>query len=391
MTEAVVQASRSIVPSPKINLFDLDPDGLEHFFVELGEKPFRARQFMKWVYHRDCLDFDGMTDMSKALRTRIAERGEWRLPAIVDRRQSKDGTCKWLLQVDGGSRIEMVYIPDGDRGTLCVSSQVGCALDCSFCSTGKQGYHRDLSTGEIIGQVYLADRELRTDHSTTRARPRHTEDRPVTNVVLMGMGEPLLNFDAAVEATNLMMHDLGFGISKRRVTISTAGLVPAIDRLGAVSDVSLAVSLHAPFDELRNELVPINRKYPIRMLLDACRRYQDGLGEHRVVTFEYTLIDGVNDTLECANGLVELLRDFPCKLNLIPFNPFPGSGYRRPSGMRVLKFQRVMIDAGVSTMIRTTRGEDIDAACGQLAGEVRDRTRRQERYLARLSMNTAAS
>lgn len=286
---------------------------------------------------------------------------------------SKDGTRKWVIRMDGGSAIEMVLIPDGDRKTLCVSSQVGCSLDCSFCSTGKQGFNRDLSAAEIIAQLRVAIRSYGPFDPSG--------ERRVTNVVFMGMGEPLLNFDNVVDATELMMDDNAYGLSKRRVTLSTSGVVPALDRLREVSDVSLAVSLHAPNDELRDQLVPINRRYPIAELIAACNRYLDGLSDKRVVTVEYTLIAGVNDQPEHARQLVKVLRRLPCKLNLIPFNPFPNSGYERPDEAAILAFKQIMLNAGILTTVRRTRGDDVDAACGQLVGQVQDRTRRSQKYI----------
>jgi 23S rRNA (adenine2503-C2)-methyltransferase len=346
----------------RTNLFSLSRVQLEQFFVERGEKAFRARQIMKWAYHQGVVNFHAMTDLSKRQRDWLVDVACFTPPEVVTRRESRDGTVKWVVQVANGNCVEAVLIPERGRNTLCVSSQVGCMLDCSFCSTGKQGFNGNLATSDIIGQVWLADQAL-------RARGEN-----VTNVVLMGMGEPLLNFDNVVAATDLMMDDLAFGISKRRVTVSTAGVVP---------DVSLAISLHAPDDALRDVLVPINRKYPIAELLTACRHYVDGLGERRTLTMEYTLLKGVNDSLAHARALAELLRDVRCKINLIPFNPFPASGYQRPDAETVRAFQTCLMTAGYATMLRTTRGDDIDAACGQLVGRVEDRTRRQARYIAR--------
>ncbi len=361
---------------PRTNLLGLPLDKLQAFFEEIGEKPFRAQQVLKWMHHAGVDRFEDMTNLSKALREKLADIAEIRPPEVVNQLDSEDGTRKWAIRVEGGGLVETVFIPDGQRGTLCVSSQVGCSLDCSFCSTGKQGFQRDLSAAEIIGQVWLALKSFDAFQSG--------KGRKVTNVVMMGMGEPLLNFDNVVDAMNLMMEDLAYGISKRRVTLSTSGVVPMLDRLAEVSEVSLAVSLHAPNDELRNELVPINRKYPIAMLLESARKYIDRqTDKKRVVTIEYTLIAGVNDGVEQARELVELLRDFPCKINLIPFNTFAQSDYQRPSGNAVSRFWQVLVDAGFIVTVRTTRGDDIDAACGQLVGQVVDRTRRSERHRAR--------
>jgi len=358
----------------KVNLLGLSPRQLETFFDELGEKRFRATQVLKWMHQLGASSFDEMTNISKALRARLAEVAEIREPEIVMEKFSKDGTRKWVIRMDGGSAIEMVLIPDGDRKTLCVSSQVGCSLDCSFCSTGKQGFNRDLSTAEIIGQLRVAIRSFGPFDPSG--------ERRVTNVVFMGMGEPLMNFDNVVAATELMMDDNAYGLSKRRVTLSTSGVVPALDRLREVSDVSLAVSLHAPNDALRNELVPINRRYPIDELIAACNRYLEGLGDKRVVTVEYTLIAGVNDQPEHARQLVKVLRKLPCKLNLIPFNPFPNSGYTRPTEEAIQAFKQIMLNSHVLTTVRRTRGDDVDAACGQLVGQVVDRTRRSQKYIA---------
>jgi 23S rRNA (adenine2503-C2)-methyltransferase len=374
LTDTAAGAMQDPLPADdRVNLFSLSRVQLERWFVEHGHKAFHGRQVMKWIYHRGVVEFDAMTDLSKRQRAWLAAAASLRLPEVVSRHQSVDGTVKWVVRVENGNCVETVLIPDRGRNTLCVSSKVGCMLNCSFCSTGKQGFNGNLSTADIIGQVVLAEQELRG------------RDESVTNVVLMGMGEPLLNFDNAVAATDLMMDDLAFGISKRRVTISTAGVVPAIYELAKVSDVSLAISLHAPNDPLRNELVPINRKYPIEALLEACRHYVGGLGEKRSLTMEYTLLKGVNDTIEHARALAVLLRDVRCKINLIPFNPFPASGYQRPDPASIRDFQTYLLNAGYATMLRTTRGDDIDAACGQLVGQVEDRTRRQARYIARVS------
>ena len=325
------------------------------------------------MHHQGVTDFAEMTNLGKALREKLSAIAEVRPPEVESQHDSADGTRKWLIRVSGGSLVETVLIPDGNRATLCVSSQVGCSLDCSFCSTGKQGFQRDLTAAEIIGQVWRAIDSYEAFQSG--------KGRVVTNVVMMGMGEPLLNFDNVVAAMDLMMDDLAYGISKRRVTLSTSGVVPALDRLAEVSEASLAISLHAPNDELRSQLVPINKRYPIAQLLDSSRRYIDAQKDSkRVVTVEYTLMAGVNDQREHARELAELLQGFPCKINLIPFNPFPNSGYERPSGNAVSRFWQVLVDAGYVVTVRTTRGDDIDAACGQLVGDVVDRTRRSARY-----------
>ncbi|GAA6152981.1 23S rRNA (adenine(2503)-C(2))-methyltransferase RlmN [Pseudoteredinibacter isoporae] len=357
----------------KVNLLGLSQQKLEAFFEEMGEKRFRAAQVLKWIHQLGVDSFDDMTNISKALRAKLTERAEIKAPELIQQFDSADGTRKFLIRVTGGSAIETVFIPDGERGTLCVSSQVGCSLDCSFCSTGKQGFNRDLSAAEIIGQVWIAAKSF----------GQFGEDRPrkITNVVMMGMGEPLLNFDNVVDSMNLMMHDNCYGISKRRVTLSTSGVVPALDKLDGLTDACLAISLHAPNDELRNELVPINKKYPIAMLLDSAKRYIENLPDNRrKITIEYTLIDQVNDRPEHARELAQLLRDIPVKINLIPFNPFPMSDYKRVSNNSLRRFQDIMTQEGYITTVRTTRGDDIDAACGQLAGSVNDRTRRSERY-----------
>lgn len=355
------------------NLIGLSRSSFEAFMAELGQKPFRARQLMKWIYHQGVTDFSGMTDLSMKLRAELAERACVELPRVAKHAVSKDGTQKWVVEAANGNQVETVLIPEKGRNTLCVSSQVGCVLDCSFCATGKQGFNGNLTTAEIIGQVMIANAAL------------EPSGEAVTNVVMMGMGEPLLNFDPVVEATDLMMDDLAFGISKRRVTISTAGMVPRIYDLAQITDVSLAISLHAPTDALRDQLVPINRRYPIQSLMDACLRYLEGMGEKRSLTMEYTLLRGVNDGLEHAKALAELLQPIRCKINLIPFNPFPGSGYERPETNSIREFQTYLMNAGYATMLRTTRGEDIEAACGQLVGQVTDRTRRNERFRAKIA------
>ena len=368
-------ATASAAPLTRVNLLGLSLRQMEQFFLDIGEKKFRAQQVLKWIHHAGVTDIGEMSNLGRVLREKLLAIAEVRPPEIVSQHDSSDGTRKWIIRVDGGGLIETVLIPEAGRATLCVSSQVGCSLDCSFCSTGKQGFQRDLTAAEIIGQVWLAIKSYDAFRSGS--------GRIVTNVVMMGMGEPLLNFDNVVAAMDLMLEDLAYGLSKRRVTLSTSGVVPALDRLAQVSEVSLAISLHAPNDELRNELVPINRKYPIALLLQSARNYIAAQRDSkRVVTVEYTLIAGVNDQPQQARDLAVLLRDFPCKINLIPFNAFPQSGYQRPSGNAVSRFWQVLVDAGFVVTVRTTRGEDIDAACGQLVGQVVDRTRRSERHRA---------
>ncbi len=378
MTEVAID-----VAVAKQNLLDLDREGMERFFAEvLGEKRFRAHQIMKWIHHRYVTDFNDMTDLGKALRAKLEAHAEVRVPQIQFEKPSADGTHKWLIAMDGKNAIETVYIPDKGRGTLCVSSQVGCALNCQFCSTATQGFNRNLSTAEIIGQVWVAARHL--------GNVPHKQRR-LTNVVMMGMGEPLMNFDNVVRAMSIMRDDLGYGLANKRVTLSTAGMVPMIDKLGEVSDVSLAVSLHAANDALRTELVPLNKKYPIAELMEACARYaQRKRGES--ITFEYTLMRDVNDQPQHARELARLMRDFDnrlqmkdaAKVNLIPFNPFPGTRYQRPDDSTIRRFQKLLNESGRIAPVRRTRGDDIDAACGQLKGQVADRTRRQAEHLKRL-------
>ena len=361
----------------KTNLLGLSASRIGDFLESLGEKRFRGTQILKWIHQYGIDDISEMTNISKGLRESLAEVAEVVVPEVVSCQDSVDGTRKWLIKVDGGSCIEMVYIPERDRGTLCVSSQIGCALDCSFCATGKQGFARDLTTAEIIGQLWIAAKSF--DQFDTK------NPRRVTNVVMMGMGEPLMNFNNVVDAMSLMMDDNAYGLSKRRVTLSTAGVVPELDKLGDVSDVSLAISLHAPNDELRNQLVPINRKYPLADFIDSAKRYLDKMPDNRrKVTVEYTLMDMVNDRDEHAKELSILLRDLPCKINLIPFNPFPGSEYKRVTKVALGRFRDILQNDGYTVTVRTTRGDDIAAACGQLAGEVNDRTKRQARYKKRL-------
>ena len=352
----------------KINLLDLDRTGLVDFFAGHGEKSFRATQVMKWIYGQGVTDFAAMTNISKTLRTGLQQLAEIRLPKVVSDSLSDDGSRKWLLEMADGNCIETVFIPETDRGTLCVSSQVGCVLNCSFCSTAQQGFNRNLTTGEIISQVLVAAMAL---GQTTDG------ERRLSNVVMMGMGEPLLNYDNVVRAMGIMLDDFGFGLSKRRITLSTAGVIPALRQLRADCDVSLAVSLHAPDDLLRNQLVPLNRKYPISELLEACKEYV-GEGRRRV-TFEYVMLAGVNDSDAHARQLARRLEGVPAKVNLIPFNPFPETRYQRSSGNRIQRFFEILNRAGIVTITRRTRGDDIDAACGQLAGSFMDRTRRRER------------
>ena len=350
----------------RTNLLGLPRGEMQGFFASLGEKPFRAAQVLKWIHHRRTASFGAMTDLGKALRTRLETVAEIRAPEAVADRVSADGTRKWLFEVGAGNCVETVYIPDGDRGTLCVSSQVGCALNCTFCATAQQGFNRNLRASEIIGQLWAASRIL--------ADSGHTGP-DITNVVLMGMGEPLLNYDNVVAALDLMIDDLGFGLARKRVTLSTAGVVPGIRALARRCPVSLAVSLHAPDDALRDVLVPINRKYPIDTLLAACREFAGALPRQKV-TFEYVMLDGLNDTPEHARRLTRRLAGVPAKVNLIPFNPFPGARYRRSPDAAIDRFRDVLMAAGLMTITRKTRGGDIDAACGQLAGRVVPRSRR---------------
>jgi 23S rRNA (adenine2503-C2)-methyltransferase len=338
---------------------------MEDFFAGLGEKPFRARQVMGWIYRRGVDDFEQMTDLSKGLRARLAEVAQITVPEITTAQRSSDDTRKWMLSMGRTQGIETVFIPEPSRGTLCISSQIGCVLDCTFCATAQQGFNRNLTTAEIIGQVWLANRELGFQPDG---------DRIVTNVVLMGMGEPLANYRNVVPALRILLDDFCFGLSRRRVTLSTSGLVPMIDRLGEDCNVALAVSLHAPDDGLRDELVPINRRYPIGELLDACWKYADEV-YGRFITFEYVMLDGVNDRPAHAHALARLLKGRPGKVNLIPFNPFPGTQYRRSPTRVIETFREILLRKGIRATIRRTRGDDIDAACGQLAGKVRDRTR----------------
>ena len=366
--------------APLTNLLGLPRPALEAFVGQLGSKPFRARQLMNWIYKRGTDSFAEMTDLAKELRARLSASAVVRTPEVVSLQRSADGTRKWLLQADARQAFEMVFIPEPDRGTLCISSQVGCALDCSFCSTAQQGFNRNLTTAEIVGQVWLAARTLEGEapHEVVAAEPPQAQaapraERRISNVVLMGMGEPLANFRQVVPALDILLDDFGFDLSRRRVTLSTSGLVPQIYRLAATSNVALAVSLHAPDDALRNQLVPINRKHPIAELLEACWHYLDEQNG-RSVTFEYVMLEGVNDSAVQARALARLLRGHPAKVNLIPFNPFPGTRYRRSPAAVIERFRDELLQRGVLATIRRTRGEDIDAACGQLAGRVIDRT-----------------
>ncbi|GBG12885.1 23S rRNA (adenine2503-C2)-methyltransferase [Novimethylophilus kurashikiensis] len=358
-----------------VNLLDFDQPKLAAYFAELGEKPFRAKQLMRWMHHFGVSDFEQMTDIAKALRDKLAQVAAIIPPEIKLEQISEDGTRKFLIDVGAGNGVETVFIPESDRGTLCVSSQVGCALECTFCSTGRQGFNRNLSVSEIIGQLWIANKALGRD-------PKG--DRIISNVVMMGMGEPLANFDNVVTALNIMLDDNAYGLSRRRVTVSTSGLVPAMDRLRDECPVALAVSLHAPNDALRDVIVPINKKYPLHELMAACQRYLEK-APRDFVTFEYVMLDGVNDTPEHARQLLDLVRDVPCKFNLIPFNPFPDSGYGTSKPDSIRRFRDILMQAGYVVTTRKTRGDDIDAACGQLAGKVQDKTRRTLKRIVELN------
>jgi len=362
------------MPHTLTNLLGMNRQQMEAFLSTMGEKPFRAVQLQKWIHQQGVTDFDQMTNISKVLREKLKEIAEVRPPKIRECFDSSDGCYKWIVEVESGSGVEMVFIPEAGRGTLCISSQAGCSLDCSFCATGKQGFNSDLTSAEIIGQLWLANRELGCFASQSARR--------ITNVVMMGMGEPLLNFDNVMDALCTMLDDNCYGLSKRRVTVSTSGVVPGIRRMREFTDVSLALSLHAPNDELRNELVPLNRRYPISEVLASVKDYMASLQDSRVVTIEYILIAGVNDHRQHARELAELLRTVPCKINLIPFNPFEGSAYNRSSNNAISNFRKMLQDEGYTVTIRTTRGDEIGAACGQLVGQVDDRTRRSARHLA---------
>ncbi len=357
----------------KVNLYGLTLVSLKELCHELGEKPYRAVQIMKWLYHHGVESIDEMTDISKKTRAKLNEVATISLPAVIEEQPSKDGTYKWLIRLDSGNSIEMVYIPEEGRGTLCVSSQIGCALDCSFCSTGKQGFNRNLAVEEIVGQIVVAKKML-GDYAPDR---EYNTPRKVTNIVMMGMGEPLLNYRNVVSAMEIMLDDYGFGFSKRRVTLSTSGIVPALYRLKEDIDVALAVSLHAPYNTLRDELVPINQKYPIEELLEACRAYIS-TSSRKKITWEYVMLKGVNDREEDAHALAKLIKDIPGKVNLIPFNPFPDTEYETSTSKQINLFRDVLIGYGIVVVTRKTRGEDIDAACGQLAGRVNDKTKRTQ-------------
>ncbi len=365
----LAMSDTTIKPSTKkVNLLDFTTEKLKDFFIEKGEKPFRAIQIIKWM-HQYCVDdFEQMTNVSKVLRSELQKFAEIRAPEVVLDQASADGTHKWLLRLEDGNCIETVFIPEKDRGTLCVSSQVGCALDCTFCSTARQGFSRNLTVAEIIGQLWAAKRSLQPDAGS---------ERVISNVVMMGMGEPLLNFTNVIDAMKLMLDDNAYGLSKRRVTLSTSGVVPALDRLRDEIDVSLALSLHAGNDQLRDKLVPINKKYPIKVLMDACKRYMKGKAARERITVEYVMLEGVNDSDQHARELIYTLKGVPSKVNLIPFNPFPATRYKRSPTKRINQFRDILIAAGLIVVTRRTRGDDIDAACGQLAGKVNDRSRRE--------------
>lgn len=372
------------------NLLDFNAKQLTDYCAEIGEKPFRAKQLLRWIHQFGKADFVEMSDLAKGLREKLSVIAEIGLPEVMSDHVAADGTRKWLLSVGSGNGIESVFIPEANRGTLCVSSQVGCALACTFCSTGKQGFNRNLTVAEIIGQLWWANNALKVtpvgepilnDNAQIYQSQSVDKNRVVSNVVMMGMGEPLSNFENVVTALDLMLDDNAYGLSRRKVTVSTSGLIPALDRLRERCPVALAVSLHAPNDALRDQLVPINKKYPIKELLAACQRYLTA-APRDFVTFEYVMLDGVNDSVEHAYELVELVRDTPCKFNLIPFNSFPGSGYQRSSTEAIRIFRDVLMQAGLIVTVRKTRGDDIAAACGQLAGQVLDKTRRTKQLMA---------
>lgn len=365
-------ATQVKIADQSINLLGFDRTALEVYFAQLGENRFRAQQWFQWVYQRGIIDVDAMTDLSKSLRAKLQSVTHLDLPAIKTESVSKDGTIKWLLSIDAGNAIETVYIPEKSRGTLCISSQVGCALDCTFCATARQGFNRNLTAAEIIGQVWIADQRLRALYG---------DNSLISNVVFMGMGEPLLNFDNVISAVKILLDDFAYGLGKRKVTVSTSGVTPKIDQLSKQVDVSLAISLHAPIDSLRNELVPLNRKYPIKELLAACKRYLSDKQRRECITFEYVMLDGINDTDGHAKQLLSLLKNMRAKVNLIPFNPFERAGYQRSDPSTINRFGEILIQGGLTVIIRRPRGEDIAAACGQLSGQVNDRVQRANHYL----------
>ena len=376
----------------KINLLGYDLAHMKAFFNEIGEKPFRAVQVLKWIHQFGVDDFAQMTNVSQALRNKLTDIAQIKAPEIIMEQKASDGTIKWLMRLDGGNSIETVYIPEDNRGTLCVSSQVGCALDCGFCSTAKQGFNRNLSSAEIIAQLWIANRtlnqfEANNEENTSAKKVQDSRRRVITNVVLMGMGEPLLNFDNVVEAIHLMLEDHAYGLSKRRVTISTAGVVPALKRLREECDVSLAISLHAPNDQIRDQIVPLNKKYPIKELLEACRFYFSGDTKKKQFTIEYVMLAGINDSEKNARELAALLKKLPCKINLIPFNPFPDSEFHCSKLQTINRFKDILYKAGYVAVVRKTRGDDIDAACGQLAGKVKDKSRRLNSKVSALKKN----
>ena len=354
----------------KTNLLNYDLNGLTQHFAEMGEKPFRAKQVMRWMHQAGAQNFEEMTDLAKSLRAKLNEQATIEVPKLMMAQESTDGTRKWLLDVGTGNGVETVFIPEAERGTLCISSQVGCALECTFCSTGRQGFNRNLTAAEIIGQLWWANKAM-------GVTPKN--ERVISNVVMMGMGEPMANFDNVVTALNIMLDDHGYGLSRRRVTVSTSGMVPQMDRLRDAMPVALAVSLHASNDEVRDQIVPLNKKYPLKELMAACQRYLVK-APRDFITFEYVMLDGINDKAQHARELIELVKDVPCKFNLIPFNPFPNSGYERSTNENIRVFRDILQQAGFVVTVRKTRGDDIDAACGQLAGQVQDKTRRQQKW-----------
>ncbi len=354
----------------KTNLLNYDLNGLTQYFAEMGEKPFRAKQVMRWMHQAGAQNFEEMTDLAKSLRAKLNEQATIEVPKLMTAQESTDGTRKWLLDVGTGNGVETVFIPEAERGTLCISSQVGCALECTFCSTGRQGFNRNLTAAEIIGQLWWANKAM-------GVTPKN--ERVISNVVMMGMGEPMANFDNVVTTLSIMLDDHGYGLSRRRVTVSTSGMVPQMDRLRDAMPVALAVSLHASNDEVRDQIVPLNKKYPLKELMAACQRYLVK-APRDFITFEYVMLDGINDKAQHARELIELVKDVPCKFNLIPFNPFPNSGYERSTNENIRVFRDILQQAGFVVTVRKTRGDDIDAACGQLAGQVQDKTRRQQKW-----------